>query len=245
VFAGLATLVLGVAVWWVPYLSRDRDYAASVVQPLPLKGPTQLVLGAGQRACLAPATMTTDSTQARFMVGTYFRPGPPMELSITGPGYATRRSIRAGFPDNATLRVNVPPPRRDMSVRLCIANRGDRRVALNASADRTKTAARTQVDGRPGAANPTFAFYAARPAAITSRLSRIVERVSLFKPGIVGSWLLWPLLVATAAGIPVGALWALRRAVDDDEARPGPWAGDDDRPGAGPAHGPSLSEPAA
>jgi hypothetical protein len=34
-----------------------------------------------------------------------------------------------------------------------------------------------------------------------------------FRPGVVGPWLLWPLLVLTVAGVPAGVFLALRRAL--------------------------------
>ena len=233
--AGLLALLAGVAVWWIPYLVRDRDYATSVVQPLPMTAPALVVLGPSQRACMQPATMSADSGQGRFSVGTYYKPGPPLELTIDGPGYAARRAIPAGFADNTTLQVGVPAPRRDVSVRICIANRGTRRVALHASADRTKTAALTRVDGRAVRSNPTFAFYTARRVSIAAKLSRIVDRISLFKPSVVAPWLLWPLLLAFVAGIPVGTLWALHRALVQDGDRD-PANGTDDAGAATPEY---------
>src|SRR4051795_7510357 len=218
VLAGVLTLLAGVVVWWVPYLTRDRDYVATVVQPLPIAGPALVPVGGGQRACFGPVTMTSDSGQARFSVGTYFRPaGPPMELTITGRGYAVRRAIPAGFPDNATFRIDVPRPRRDLSVNVCIANRGARKVALHASSDRTIAPFVTRVGGKRQGANPAFAFYEGRPVTLLDKLPRIVERITLFRPGIVGASLLWPLGVIVALGVPAAALWALVRAVDEDE----------------------------
>jgi hypothetical protein len=216
--AALAVLVVGAAVWWVPYLTRERDYAAAVAQPLPISQTAFVVLGASQQACFGPVALTTDSAQARFQVGTYFRPGPPMAVAVTGPSYRQHASVPGGFADNTTLRVPVRPPAKDLLVDVCIANRGDRRVALHAAADRTKVPYVTRVDGHAQAANPDFAFYGAKRTSIVDHLPRIVRRMTLFKFGFVGPWLMWPLLVVTVLGVPLGALWALRRAFALDEA---------------------------
>jgi hypothetical protein len=37
--------------------------------------------------------------------------------------------------------------------------------------------------------------------------------MAAFRPGVVGPWLLWPLLVLTVLGVPAGVAWALRRAL--------------------------------
>jgi hypothetical protein len=215
--AALAVLVVGAAVWWIPYLTRERDYAAAVAQPLPISQTAFVVLGASQQACFGPVALTTDSGQARFQVGTYFRPGPPMAVTVTGPGYAQRASVPEGFADNTAFRVPVRSPPKDLLVDVCIANRGDRRVALHAAADRTKIPYVTRVDGRAQAANPDFAFYAAERSSIVDHLPRIMRRISLFKFGFIGPWLMWPLLLVVALGVPLGALWALRRALTLDE----------------------------
>jgi hypothetical protein len=41
----------------------------------------------------------------------------------------------------------------------------------------------------------------------------IIAHMSAFRPGIVGPWLLWPLLVLVVVGVPGGVLWAIHRAV--------------------------------
>jgi hypothetical protein len=218
VAAGVLALLAGALVWWLPYLTRDRDYAATVAQPLPISGPAFVELRGGQRACFGPVTMTSDSAQARFAVGTFFRPaGPPMELTVSGPGYSARRSIPAGFADNAPQRIDLPRPPRDISVQVCISNGGRRKVALQAASDRTKAPFVTRVDGRRQPANPAFAFYEGRPVSMLDKLPRVFERISLFRPGFIGPWLLWPLTVVVLLGVPLLALWALRRAVDEDE----------------------------
>jgi len=215
--AALLTLLAGALAWWVPYLTRQRDYAASVAQPLPISQPAFVVLGPSQRACFGPVALTTDSGEGRFQVGTYFRPGPAMTVTVTGPGYSQRASVPGGFADNTTLRVPVHAPPKDLLVNVCIANGGGRRVALHAAADRTKVPYVTRVDGRAQAANPTFAFYGARRATIVDHLPRIVRRTTLFKFGFIGPWLMWPLLLLVALGVPLGAVWALHRAFAQDE----------------------------
>jgi hypothetical protein len=150
-----------------------------------------------------------------------------------------RRDIPGSYGDNAEMRVAVPSPPRDIDVRACISNRGTRRVALHAAADRTIAPWKTTVNGRRNIANPTFAFWESRPVSIFDRLPRIVGRVALFKPGIVGPWLIWPLLLVIVLVVPLAAIWAFARAVDDED-------GDDLRRDPPPeSDESSLSAPAA
>jgi hypothetical protein len=51
------------------------------------------------------------------------------------------------------------------------------------------------------------------------RASATIERIAIFRPGIVGPWLLWPLAALVLVGIPAGAVWAWQRGLAAEEAR--------------------------
>src|SRR5262245_56584691 len=102
---GLVTLLVGALVWWLPFATRTREVPATIAQPNPISAVAIVNLPAGGQACFGPFTMTSDSEQARFQVGTYFRrTGQPLTLTLTGPGYRVRRDLPGSYGDNAEMR---------------------------------------------------------------------------------------------------------------------------------------------
>lgn len=215
--AGLAVLVVATVVRWEPFLSRPRDYPASIPQPSPLFSVALVDLRGGQEACFPDAVMDPRSEQARFRIGTLGRPGVPLRLSITAPGYRVARAIPGTYADNELLRVAVRPPARATAVEVCLANAGRRRVSVYASNDRTEAPYETLVDGRPAPADPQWAFFERRPVSIADRLPVVADRLGAFRPWWVAPWLLWPLGVLVVVGVPLAALVAVARGERDDE----------------------------
>lgn len=212
---GLVLLGAGAAVWALPYLTRERDYAAVTPQPDPLVRQSTIALPGGARACMDGAVLDARSEQARIRVGTFGRPGAPLELTLRGAGYDASARVPAGYPDSALLRIGVRPPVGAVEASICVRNLGSRRIALYASDDRTSSRSRVHVDGRPVPKHFVVVFYERRPASILERLPTALDRASAFRP-LVSPWVLWPLLVLFAVGTPLGILWALFDALPSD-----------------------------
>jgi hypothetical protein len=202
-------LLVGVIAWWTPWLTRDRQFAASVPQPPPLFAITLIPLGRHDRACFSDAVMDARSETARFQVDTRGGPAQPLTLSLTGSRYRVVRHIPPDYANDQLIVVPLSPPQQDLAVTACLINEGRRNIELFGSSDRTKAPYTTRVNGRPVSANPEFAFYERRPTSIVDRLSTIMDRARAFRPGFVGPWLLWPLAIAFAIGVPALVLWAL------------------------------------
>jgi hypothetical protein len=62
------------------------------------------------------------------------------------------------------------------------------------------------------AADAYLAFYEGAEGSPLAHLGDIVDRMDAFRPGIVGPWLLWPLLFVVLLGVPGGVIWAVRCA---------------------------------
>ena len=195
------------------YLGRDRDYPAQVVQPTPLFRTDVVPLRPGSEACFGDAVIEPHAREARFRVGTLLRPGAPLELRIAGRGYRHRARIAGGFADNALLEVPVRPPARATPVRVCIANRGERRMDLYGAADRTRGRTRAYVDGKLVRPNVAFGFWEAERRSIWERLPQTAERITAFRPGWVATGLVWALAALFVAGVPALVLWGLARSL--------------------------------
>src|SRR4051794_6333995 len=215
----LAVLLAGTVVWALPWFTRDRDVPAGVPSPRALFETTALRVGPGQSACADAVAVDPHARQARVTLATYRRPaGPPLTLTLTGGGYRAVSRLPGGYADNSENAFAIAPPSRAVLARACVRNDGDAPVALSASADRTRSRSVASVDGSPAGASYWLAFYEGRPHSVLHRLPVILQRMTVFRPGIVGRWLLWPLLVLVALGIPVGVLWAWRRGMAEERA---------------------------
>jgi hypothetical protein len=216
-------LVLGVVLfvaagfaWGVPYLTEEREYVAVTPQPDPLFDVALLPLRGGQVACMDDAVLDTRSEQARFKVGTFFRPAVPLELTIAGGAYTEHVTVPADYRDSQVIKVPIRPPARETAVSICIRNHGERRIALYASADRTNSRSQVLVDGRPVGADFGIVFYEREPASILDRLPTSVERATAFR-GPLTTDLLWVLLAMFVVGTPLGVLVALGLSLRSDD----------------------------
>jgi hypothetical protein len=210
---GFALLVAAAVVWGAPYLTRDRDYVATTPQPSPLFAVATIPLPAGQRACMDHAVVDHYSEQARLLVGTYKRPAVPLELSLTGAGYRAGARIPPTYADSRPFEVAVRPPARPVEVTICVRNAGARRIALYASADRTRSRSQVRVNGHPVSPDFDIVFTERRPVSILHRLPVSLQRASAFRFFGVSPATLWPLLILFAVGVPLAVLLAFVRSL--------------------------------
>lgn len=158
-----------------------------------------------------------------FQVGTYGQPGPPLAVLVrdaAGRAVATGR-LDAGYPDVAqalrhSVRVGRVPAGSQIDV--CVANRGQRRVALygnGAAASRTTSAT---LNGEPLPADLDFTFER-DPRSVAELAPAIAQRASLFSADFAGAWTS-ALLGGLVVLLPVGLLaFALRRSARADAGK--------------------------
>jgi hypothetical protein len=205
------------AALFAPFLLRDRELVASTPSPRPLFDVTFVSVPSDGRLCAADVTIPSDARQLRFQVRTYGRPGPPLSVSLQAPGYGAEAEIAAGYPDLATLAAPIRPPATDRLGSVCIQQRGGDEIALTGTTEaRTLSRPRGSVNGEPVSADAYLAFYEDREASALARVPAIIDRATAFRPAFVGHWLLWPLLVLTVVGVPVGILLAVATAARMD-----------------------------
>jgi hypothetical protein len=228
VLTAVACLLLGGALWVVPWLTRSRELPAAVPSPAALFTVELVNVGPGRTACSPNVALDPRGSRARLQVGTFGRPGAPLRLTLQGAGYRSASTIRGGYTDGSTVVASLRPPARATLVRACVENIGTRRVAMFASADRTRSRSVTSVEGRSTGKSAWLSFYEARRHSLLERAPATIERIGTFRPGIVGPWLLWPLAALVLLGIPGGAVWAWWRALGAEEARTATSAADGD-----------------
>ncbi|HET6550091.1 MAG TPA: hypothetical protein VFG79_16635 [Solirubrobacter sp.] len=196
------------------FLLAPRDLVASTPSPRPMFQVTFVDLPPQQRLCLNDVTIPHDARQARFQVRTYGRPGPALDVELLAPGYRERLRVPAGYRDEALISAPMTPPREARLGRVCLRQDGAARISLvGTTEDRTRSRPYGDVDGEPVSADTYLAFYAGRTASALHETPAIVDRMGAFRPGIVGPWLLWPLLAIVVVGVPCGVIWAAVNAM--------------------------------
>src|SRR3954447_9290309 len=97
---------------------------AGVPSPHALVSTDLLRLAPGRPVCADAVTVDPRAAQARFLVATFRRPGPPLTLTLRGRGYGATVRVPAGYADNSELRPAIPAPPRAVLVRACVRNDG-------------------------------------------------------------------------------------------------------------------------
>jgi hypothetical protein len=121
------------------------------------------------------------------------------------PGYVD------GTPQTADLG-GVVGPVRDLAV--CIRNEGRTPVFVYGSDNVTSSG--TVMDGETSPTDFDLRFVRADPPTFAESLPDAFDRAALFRPGWVGAWVYWALLVLLVAGAPVLLALGLARAARDD-----------------------------
>jgi hypothetical protein len=217
--AGALVLLIAAVAIGRPYLTKQRDYRASVPQPPSVLAVQQVRMKPGQTVCVHDAVMDTHSQRVLFQVDTYGKPTVPLRLALAGDGYRATVNVPASaYKSGGILNLPAPAPDRDIFVTACVTNAGRRPAALEASTSAEPGPVFATLNGARVPTNPWLAFYEAKPTSIAHRLPTIVSRMGIFRPPFIGGWLLWPLGVLFVLGVPAAILVAYARALDDDEA---------------------------
>jgi hypothetical protein len=216
---GVVILLVGGLAIALPYLNKERDYRASVPQPPSLIAIQLIRIEPGENACLHNAPLNSRSARARFQVETFGKPTVPLRLEVTGRNYHASAAVPASsYQNEGVVQAGIAPPSRDLLADVCVVNGGRRTAALYATTPNERSAASTTVAGHPIVTNPWIAFYERKPVSIAHRLPTILERMGAFRPGLIGSWLLWPLAVLFVVGVPAAILFAYGRALRGDDS---------------------------
>src|SRR3954447_6043885 len=213
--AFVAGLAVAVVFEVVPWLDRERDFPAEIPNPPALTVLSLDVVPGGRTLCMRDIAADPHGREARFRVGTSHKPGPPLELTITAPGYRTSARQTAGFADNATLGLPIAAPPRQTLVTACITNQGKRKIAIYAANDRARSRAAVTIAGKRVTPTPQFGFWERKPTTIADRAGVTVDRMATFRGFFGHTWILWTLLALFCVGMSVGLAVVLWRGFAD------------------------------
>jgi hypothetical protein len=223
--AALAVVVPAVAVLGALALAGARERRALA---FPLGVPAMVVAASidpGHQACQGPIPVRAGFSRVRLAVGTYFRPGPALEVKILDAGTGRRLGagqLAPGYPDISRPAVSVASVSRGRRIRVCVRNVGDRRVALLGGGAGAAPAV-LRLDGRRRRYDASLDFLSAHERSTLATLPAMFRRASLFRPGWVGPWTYWVLVglvTVAASALLVAAVRVAARVAEPATAPP-------------------------
>jgi len=173
----------------------------------------------GDVVCQAPVRIpdsASDFSRIQLALGTYRKPGPALELTVTPIGSTTpiaQARIAPGYPDldiTPTRVVPVGPVDTRSPLRICIRNRGTRRVAVMGNGGAASRTTSATLDGKSIDTDLNLSFQRASGRSLLSLVPAMFRRASLFRAGWVGAWTYVLAALALALAVPALLLAALR-----------------------------------
>ena len=192
-------------------LAGADDRRRAFALPVDRVGPVAK-LGAGDTACQEPLVAQEDYEIVELEAGS--TGAPRLVVTVARP-----RGVGRPF-----ARVEVPPPGRRGLVRadlggtipqetrfeLCVTNLGDGVAAVYGSGAIANDLSAVTGDGAREGSDMALTFLRDEPVSVLAQLPEMFERAALFRPGFVGAWTYWLLLLAVVIGVP-GLLFAALR----------------------------------
>ena len=223
--AALIAFAIGVLLLggWVvvPLLVHKRQFPAQVMVPWPgLGGPVDK-LAPNSKICIAGVTAERHAGVAQLVVTPYRKSGPPLVLTLTGPGYRAQARLAAGYKAPAIHKLPVAAPPRDTFVTACVRNVGRRKAGLYAYPERLGTRPTATRDGQPLNFPPVFGFWEAGRHSFGERLPLVTQRMAMYR-GVLGQqWFVWVALAFLLVGLigGVGVAIGLSMPREEDVAR--------------------------
>jgi hypothetical protein len=175
----------------------------------------------GQTACQRPISVPAGGGFDRiaFMLGTYRRTGPPVDVTVRDAGGRIVASgrVAGGYPDITEV------PRHTVSIghvgggdglAVCLTNAGDHSVAIYGNTDGASRTSSAYLGSRPLNVDLNFVFER-QPRSLATLLPRIIDRASLFRPPLTGPWVYVLMSVLVVCVVPALLLAALRDSTEE------------------------------
>jgi hypothetical protein len=210
---GLCAAVVVALALIVVVQQRDLAFTLGVPDNAPVGE-----LNRSQVACQRPVAIPDSAAEFDRMsvkLGTYGKPGPPVEAVIrSGARQVARARLAGGYADNTrqTFAFGRVTERGAMSV--CLRNLGPGRVAIYGAADAAARDSTATLGDKPLGADLDLVFERSHSRSIASLIPAMLDRAALFRASWIGPWLYVLLGLLVLLGIPALLALALRDATD-------------------------------
>lgn len=208
---GVLVVVIGALLFIRPFATREREIISSTpASPSLFTPPVPLDLQPGDELCVKDLPIDRDSQLARLVVLTDGKPGSPLAVSASGPGYSFHGMHAGGFPEGP-VELSLRPPPRSLDGQICVRNKGSRKIAIQATpVGQRFSRPQPYLNGGPLEQDVPMTLHRANSASLIAQTPRALQHAAVFVP--FAPWMLWILLVLVLAGIPAAMLVALARA---------------------------------
>ncbi len=167
----------------------------------------------GSTVCAPGLRLPAQTAGVRLQVVTPSSQRPALHLDLHAGGRTTRSSlsplgVRAGQPSNADFQIAQTPARPvARAASLCLSADGP--VGVGGTPLSKLGTSPPTLDGAAVAARLAVWYLprAGQRSSYVQRVSQILQRAALFRPGFVGPWLYWLMLLLV---LPALALFAVR-----------------------------------
>ena len=217
VIALLGVVAVGMVGLVALALSDERRTAFTLgVAP----GGVAAVLTPGDEVCQSPVRVADAFNIVKFPVGTYMRPGAPLDVTVRSAEGVARGRLPGGYGDGLEQRVDVGTIDAGQKVTVCIKNDASRRMAIYGNPGAAARLTSAQIDGREQDVDLTLVFER-EPSSGLASLPSVFRHASRFKPDWVAPWLFWALSLFVVLGAPVALAGAVASASRfDSESSP-------------------------
>ena len=216
--AALAAFAVIAAILWIPWATQERVVTESTPVPPPLFSVTPAPLKPRSTACQTTVTFSPETQIAEIGVTTGGKPGPPLAITATAPGYRARTSLPGGYRDDPSARFTLTTPKHAVIGSLCFRNVGRTTVSLNGTNEfRTMGRPTLTIDGAVQPEDAKLIFYRKVRSSYLSRVGDIFGHAAIFTPAFFSRAVLIVLALLGLIGIPVAITYALWAAVREDE----------------------------
>jgi hypothetical protein len=213
-----ALIVLVLAAWGIPWLTRDRNAYTSTPTPPPFSTIAPIELRPGSQVCETLVALEPATRGAAILTAKPTVDGPPLRVTARAPAYSSSATIPGGY--GALERIEAPldaPPRSAIG-RVCVENMGRRRVTLQGTTEgRVQTRSATLVDGVQRDERMPLLLTEGRPRSVADRPGEIADHIAAFKPPLVGRVSLALVALLILAGVPAAVVYAVARGIAEDE----------------------------
>jgi predicted membrane protein DUF2142 len=201
IVGGIVALLAGVAVAGAQ--SAHRQLSSNLVTAEAFMA----VLEPGVRLCQDGESVPRGTGAIRLTLGSYGRPGPPLELTAGG----TRTRLARGWREGTVL-IRTPGIRAGATT-VCLEHDGPGRVAV--AGGPADVSVGLEVDGQPLGARARFEYTTAEARSWWSLLGEIGDRMAAIRvafPAAATAWLWIALLAAVVGGVAALLLLPVSRA---------------------------------
>jgi hypothetical protein len=175
----------------------------------------------GHPVCQRNVLLEKASAGLRVIVGTYHRPGPKLTLQASAPDVRVR-STAVGYADGSFATFLFPPLERAVRFEsICFTVSGQPATLAGEPSPNGDPSSSVHSRGKPLPVDVVIQTVRAHKQSLADLAPVVFHRASLFRPGWVGPWTYWVLLLVVAllviaapvllglAGIRLSERWLL------------------------------------